>query len=208
MPNAKLKARIAAFEAHFATAMATLKQVFAATNLTDSEKLAIIEKGLKLYPDDLQLKMMLAYNYSYYHRQPEVAGRILAEASRLPGAPGYLPKLATRLFAQAGRFQSGLDLAISMRDSAGDPETRAFFDGRVQEIKLEETLVAIEAAWKTFRDREGRAPIGLSELVARGDIADFPIDPMGGKISIAEDGTASSTSARRLRVFDPTSQEQ
>lgn len=47
---AKLKARIAAFEAHFKTAMATLKQVFIAKDLTDSEKLASLE--LLLFPVD------------------------------------------------------------------------------------------------------------------------------------------------------------
>ena len=47
---AKLKARIAAFEAHFETAMATLKQVFIAKDLTDSEKLASLE--LLLFPVD------------------------------------------------------------------------------------------------------------------------------------------------------------
>jgi len=46
----KLKARIAAFEAHFATAMATLKQVFDAKNLSDSDKLASLE--LLLFPVD------------------------------------------------------------------------------------------------------------------------------------------------------------
>ena len=47
---AKLKARIAAFEAHFKMAMATLKQVFDARDLSDSEKLASLE--LLLFPAD------------------------------------------------------------------------------------------------------------------------------------------------------------
>ena len=47
---AKLKARIEAFEAHLETAMATLKQVFVAKDLTDSEKLVSLE--LLLFPVD------------------------------------------------------------------------------------------------------------------------------------------------------------
>src|SRR3546814_4901792 len=47
---AKLKARIAAFEAHFKTAMATLKQVFDARDLSDPEQLASL--ALLLFPAD------------------------------------------------------------------------------------------------------------------------------------------------------------
>jgi hypothetical protein len=160
----------------------------------------LLEKGRSVFPGDLSLNVLLAYNLSYFHGEYRRAADVLSAASQLPGAPSYLSALATRLYAQSGSFDSGLALAESLRDSARDQETRAFFDRRVKEIALERELSRVEEAWRGFNRRRGRGA-SISELVASGDLDGLPSDPLGGVIVVDENGRASSTSQeRRLEI--------
>ena len=163
----------------------------------------LLEKGLRHFPQDLQLHILLAYNYSYFHKRYREAADLLVQASKLPGAPAYLAPLATRLYAQAGQFSAGAALADSLAGSTDDPEVQAFFERRKQEIALEEELTTVDKAVEVYRARTGRLPV-LTDLLIGGDLARPPRDPFGGTIFIDEDGLAQSTTqTRRLQVFDP-----
>lgn len=173
------------------------------------ESTRLLEKGLRHFPDHVSLRIILAYNLSTFHQQYERAARILEEASRLPGAPEYLPGLATRLHAQAGNFDAGLELARSLAESSDEPETRELFERRVQELELERELARVDAAVRAYRQREGRLPSGLEALVAAGDLPRVPEDPLGGVIQLDAEGRAHSTAQeKRLTDFARTSMEE
>ena len=137
------------------------------------ESTRLLEKGLIHFPDLVQLRIILAYNLSTFHQQYGRAARILEEASRLPDAPAYLSGLATRLHAQAGNFDAGLELARSLAESAEDPETRAHFELRLRELVLERELKRVDAAVQAYRQREGRLPRGSRHWWTRGTCRGF-----------------------------------
>ncbi len=83
------------------------------TWVNTEESTRILQKGLRQFPQDVYMRILLAFNYSYFHYEPLRAARLLEETSRLPGAPSYLSALATRLYAQSGEFNAGLILAQS-----------------------------------------------------------------------------------------------
>ena len=165
-----------------------------------AESSRLLEKGLKAFPKDIFLRVMYAYNLSYFDKQYLRAAKLLEDTSRLPGAPPYVAALATRLYAQSGAIDSGLEMAQALVASAGDPETRATFERRVHELELERELLRMDKAIAAFRAREGRLP-SIEELVTRGFIRSIPDDPLGGKLYVGEDGRARSTSEeQRLEV--------
>lgn len=171
-------------------------------NTDESTKL--LEKGLGRFPQHLLLRILYAYNLSFFHKEYVKAAQQLELAAKLPGAPPYIPSLITRLYAQAGDIDSGLAFAQTLIDTTEDPETRATFEHRILELNLERSLRDVDQAIARFRAREGRAPKDLDELVARGDLSEKPEDPLGGTIVIGEDGRASSTAqGRRLHLFLP-----
>jgi hypothetical protein len=168
------------------------------------ESTRILEKGVRAAPRDVFLRILLAYNLSYFHKQYERAARLLEETSKLQGSPRYLPALATRLYAQAGQVEAGLALARSLYETSEEPETRRNFERRIKELELERTLRNIDAAVSSFLRREGRLPSRLEELVATGDLPALPLDPLGGNLILGSDGRSSSTAlARRLVVYQP-----
>ncbi|MBZ4422721.1 hypothetical protein K8638_40420 [Myxococcus sp. RHST-1-4] len=173
------------------------------------ESTRLLEKGLRNFPDYVYLRIILAYNLSTFHQQYERAAKILEEASKLPDAPEYLPGLATRLHAQAGNFDAGLELARSLAESSDEPETRELFERRVMELELERELSRVDAAVQAYRQREGRLPSGVQALVDAGDLPRLPEDPLGGVIQLDAEGRGHSTAQeKRLTDFARTSMEE
>jgi len=173
------------------------------TWVNTAESTAIIEKGVARFPRALFLRIILAYNYSYFAKEYVRAARSLEETAKLPGAPGWISLLATRLYAQGGAFDAASAFANQLALS-GDPQTRAIFERRQKEIALEQILRALDTKVAAFHEHEGRMPKDLGELVQTGLISAVPQDPLGGQIGLGDDGRTYSTSQEhRLEVYDP-----
>ncbi len=178
------------------------------TWMNTRESTAILEKGVARFPKAPFLRTLLAYNLSVFHKEYARAAQMLQEAALLPGAPGYLPLLATRLYAQAGAFEAASAFANQFAASAEDPGTRAAFQRRTKEIELERILQTLDGKVAAFRERTGRLPEGLKELVSSGDLAAIPDDPLEGEIYLGTDGRTYSTSqSHRLEVYKPPIKE-
>jgi hypothetical protein len=168
------------------------------------ESTALLEKGVARFPGSVFLRTLLAYNYSVLQKQYARAAHLLEETARLPGAPNYLPLLATRLYSQAGDFDAASAFADQFAANAADPETRAAFEHRTKEIALERILQTVDRAVEAFRERTGRLPDDLKELVASRVLTSIPSDPLEGELYLGTDGRAYSTSQQhRLEVYDP-----
>src|ERR1700694_1647540 len=175
------------------------------TWINTAESTRLLEKGVKIAPKNVFLRILLAYNYSYYQKQYERAAKLLDEAARMPGAPRYLGALATRLYAQSGDVDTGLALAQSLYENTQEPQMRATFEQRLKELALEKILRGVDQAIENFTMREGRGPMKLVELVSKGDLRALPPDPLGGDLVIGAHGHCQSTALeRRLRVYEPS----
>lgn len=174
------------------------------TWVNTQESTRLLRKGLKLFPQDLKMNMLLAYNLSAFHKQYREAAEVMERAARLPGAPSYLPALATRLYAQAGNVNAGLALARSLAESADDEETRETFKQRVRDLEMEGELQRVDAAISDFRSAFGVAPPDIDTLSWLGFLEEPPRDPQGGGFFIGYDERAySETQQRRLEIFTP-----
>jgi hypothetical protein len=174
------------------------------TWINTAESTRLLEKGVAVAPNNLYLRILLAYNYSYFHKQYRRAAKVLEETAKLPRAPRYLGALATRLYAQAGDLDTGEALAQSLYENAQDPQMRETFKLRLKELALERIFRAVDQAIEAYTVREGRRPQKVEELVARRDLPDLPTDPLGGELVIGSDGHCLSTALeRRLRVYEP-----
>jgi hypothetical protein len=166
------------------------------------ESLAILDKGLRSFPDDLKLKLYRAYTTVNYAKDYVRGAELLAEAARDPQAPGFISALATRLYAQAGRFDVATSMAEELRNSAPDEQTRNFFERRLKQVELEQVLQEVDRACDRYRARAGNQGCDLSSLIASGELRTVPIDPLGGDLYIDDSGRARSTSERqRLQFF-------
>ncbi|WP_257459872.1 tetratricopeptide repeat protein [Archangium lipolyticum] len=174
------------------------------TWVNTEESTRLLRKGLPLFPDDVRLLMLLAYNLSTFHKQYREAAQVLEQASKLPGAPEYLSALATRLYAQSGEVEAGMALAQSLVESAEDEETRAAFEQRIRDLEMEAQLQRVDKAIATFRENFGVAPPDIQTLLWLGFLDRPPHDPAGGGFFLGYDERAySETQRRRLEIFTP-----
>jgi hypothetical protein len=174
------------------------------TWVNTEESTRLLRKGLPLFPDSLEMNVLLAYNLSSFHGEYKEAAQVLEHASKLPGAPDYLPALATRLYGQAGDVNAGLALARSLADSAQDEATRETFLQRVRDLEIEGELRRVDAAIGEYRQQFGVAPPDIQTLLWLGFLQEPPNDPQGGGFFIGYDERSySETQNRRLEIFTP-----
>jgi hypothetical protein len=169
-----------------------------ATNILQAE--ILLRKGVAERSDDWRIPFLLGFIQSFYLGDFREAGRNLALASRTPGAPAYLGLLATRLAANAGDVDFAEDMARTMIDQSTEESTKAEWEKRLADLRMERHLRAVEAAVKRYVQREGKPPPTVAELVRSGDLPSMPREPHGGNYVLGPNGEARSTAAQRLRI--------
>ena len=161
----------------------------------------LLEKGVRERPDYWQTPFLLGFLQSYYLGDSASASRNIELASKQEGAPAYLGLWATRLAADAGQVELAQQMARQMIDQAQDDETRKEWERRLKELDTERDLREIEAAARLYKERSGKEPATVAELVAAGLLRQVPVERNGGSYVLdPRTGEARSTKAQRLRV--------
>ncbi len=165
------------------------------------ESIAILEKGVRHHPEVWQLQFLLGYDYFYELCDTARAAEYLRRASRLPGAPEYLPKLAARMSVEAGDPDAALEFLGRFHQQAKDERTREALARRMKEVIAERDIRFLEGAVRRYRARHRQAPTTFQDLIKGGLLARIPEEPLGGAYVLRPDGTVTSTGLEeRLRV--------
>ncbi len=164
------------------------------------ESTEIMERGLKVCPQNANERLLLSFNYSHFYKRYKDAADTLAPLVGLPGTVEYIPKLVTRLYAQAGDTDMALQLAEALYETAEYEDEKEAYAARVQEIRLEQILQAVENAQAAFLAREGRHPTDVQELVSSHDLQGVPEDPFGGTIYLSEKDHRAYSSEQQKRL--------
>ena len=168
------------------------------TNVLQAE--AILKKGVRERPDDWRVPFELGFLQSYYLGRFDEAARNLATAAHAQGSPAYLGLLATRAAADAGDLDFADRMATVMAAEATEESTRAEWEQRLVDLRMERDLRGLEAAIARYQKRSGIKPPSLEALVKSGDLARIPLEPHGGRYRLGPDGAPLSTAAARLRI--------
>ena len=166
------------------------------------ESAAILAKGVRNNPHVWELPFFLAYDYYYELRQPKAAAEYLRMAAALPNAPEYLPKLAARMMVESGETGAALEFLQRLYQQTQDDTLRQALEFRMREVVAERDLQFLEGGIQRYKERYGRFPRTLQDLVTGEIIAEIPAEPLGGEYRLdTEQGTVASTGLReRLRV--------
>nr|MBI3612341.1 hypothetical protein [Nitrospirota bacterium] len=163
----------------------------------------LLEKGLQPNPTAWQIPFALGYNHFFFLQDHERAAEYMARAARLPGRPPYVPRLAARLYAQAGNPEVALEFLDAVWRQTQDQTVRDALELRMKEVAIERDIRILEQAVARYGQRHGRVPQTLAELVKQGILPAIPQEPFGGVYRLDTDnGTvSSSTHPERLRVY-------
>lgn len=96
---------------------------------------ALLLKGIRENPDVWQIPFYLGFNYFFYLNDYQSAAGFMAQASLIPGHPAYLPKLAARLYAQAGKKETAVQFLEQMIHETEDDKVKEALQERIEEIQ-------------------------------------------------------------------------
>ena len=100
------------------------------------EAFFIVNKGIRYHPESWQLHFLKGFMEWQYYRIIDQASLTLFAASRLPGAPAYLPKLAATLADQAGNREQALEMLYDTMEGILDPGQRKELELKIEELSL------------------------------------------------------------------------
>lgn len=162
----------------------------------------LLERGRKSHPESWQIPFYLGFTYYFILGQPIEGGRSMADASRLPGSPEYLPRLAARMLVEGKDPETALSFLAVMIRQEQDPARRAVLERRAADVAIERDLQRLERAVDSYRSTNGKLPASLSDLVRAGILSRLPVEPNGGAYRIDQEGNVfSNRSGRRIKVF-------
>lgn len=94
----------------------------------------LLAKGAKENPEVWQLPFYIGFNDYFYLNDYKSAAENMARAAQIPGRPDFVPRLATRLFVQAGETRTAIEFLGRMAEEAKDDKVREALRLRMEEI--------------------------------------------------------------------------
>ena len=141
----------------------------------------LLEKGMRHNPQEWKLPFLLGMNYYFELADDEKAAEVMALASRLPGAPESLVRLAAKLFVSAKSPQQAVELLAKVYEETSDENVRKMLEIRLKESIVERDLQILEQAISRYQANHSRRPEQLENLVEPGMLRELPMEPFGGR---------------------------
>src|SRR3989304_4569884 len=163
----------------------------------------LLIKGMKENPDVWQIPFYIGFNNFFYLNDYGRAAEYMAKASELPGHPAYLPKLAARLYVQAGDPDVALEFLTRFYKETKDEKVREVLEQRIKEVIVERDARFLEEAIKRYKNVYKAYPERLIELVERDIITEVPPEPFEGYyyFNLKDERVHSSVVRKRMRVY-------
>lgn len=164
--------------------------------------LRTLERGRESLPSEWRIPFYMGYLKYFLLGNPVDAGRDIETAGRIPGSPSYLPLLAARMLAEGRQPETALSLLEAMLRQETDPARVKTLQARIADVTVERDIQALERAVALYRQKSGRAPQSLDDIVSAGILRKIPAEPSGGRYILSGDGTVRSDRVtRRYKVF-------
>ncbi|HEU4683098.1 MAG TPA: hypothetical protein VFS39_01170 [Nitrospira sp.] len=188
---------------HFVVAYQGLGTVLAIAANQSEESIHLLKKGMDHNPDVWNLPFLLGYNYYFEQHDPATAATYFHRAATLPGAPEYVSQLAAKMMIEAGAHEAALEFLQRLYDQVEDEGVREGLALRIRGAIVERDTALLEAVVKRYKERTGRQPETMVDLVKAGFLSRLPDEPFGGEYRInPSTGAVTSTKMQdRFRLF-------
>lgn len=161
--------------------------------------LRVLDRGIEENPDEWLLPWMAGWE-CHHAGLPGRAIRYFDRAVLVPGAPAAIQRHRAGMVDRAGELRGSYRLWRDLYDDPdSDPATRAIAERRMLDLHVRIDLQDLTAAIAVYRERAGRNPRAIHDLVRAGILRDVPRDPDGAPyLYDAASGSVSSAAGRVL----------
>lgn len=148
----------------------------------------LIQRAIVNNPDDWRLWSDLGFIYYWDMKDYRRASEAYLEGSRRPGARDWMRVMAAKIAEEGGSRRTSRFLWEQIYRSTRDPNIRRNAEEHLQSLKAEEDAESLEKLAAEFRQRFGRFPGSVRELVEAGMLPGPPVDPAGYPYVLTPDG--------------------
>ena len=155
------------------------------------QNIDLLDKGSSFRTWDSTLPYYNGFIHFFFYDANDKASEYLMEASRRQEDPTYLASLAARLAYKGNKTENAVIFLAQMLETTTDENLRGMYTVRLEALKR---IYFLETRIVAFREKYGRTPVSLQELMSSGIAAYIPEDPYGGKFYLDKDGTIKTSS--------------
>lgn len=160
--------------------------------------LRLLEKGAERNPDNWILPYLAAWE-CVHAGLDDRAREYFDRASRIPGGPGVVRRMAAGMQLKAGNLTAAIETWTELRDDpTADGLSVKIAERKLRELVVRRDLQMLDEAVRRFRIDNGRHPSRLEELLSRSYIGRLPRDPDGAAYLYDPRRGAVSSSAGRV----------
>lgn len=144
------------------------------------KSIELLEKGIQNNPDeDWRLYFLQGFNYFFYLEDYAKAAKYIEKASRMPGHPEYLPRLAARMYAKGGKADVAISFLRETYNQSEDRNVKEAIAERLNILMAKQQTVPLENAAEVYKKTYGEYPEDLKELISARLIKNLPEYPNG-----------------------------
>src|SRR5580658_2633643 len=148
----------------------------------------LMEYGIEHNPDNWQLYYNLGFVYYTELKDYRKASEVFERGSKVPNAHPFMKILSAQRALHAVDFQTARMLCSATYETARESNIRQNAVEHLRAIQVDEDVTTLEALVTRFRERTGRVPASMAELVAAEHLHGVPVDPDGDAYKLTSEG--------------------
>jgi hypothetical protein len=141
------------------------------------EAIALLEKGMKHAPTRWEYPYDAGFVEYWWNQDYPTASAWLQRASKVPGAPNWLPTVAARMLAEGGSRADARQLWTKIGENADQDWLRRAARRGIAQIDAEEQIDVLRTVVARFQQGTGQLPQSWADLVRVGLLRSIPLDP-------------------------------
>ena len=138
--------------------------------------LKILDKGLEKNPEQWIFPYMAGHYAQMMKKDHKLAQEYYMKAMEIEGAPTITRRLYANAAFKAMDFQTSLQTWLEIFRTAEDERIKKIASNHIYQVKAALDIQRIKGAIEKFKERYGRNPLDLSQLVRAGFLDSLPKD--------------------------------
>ena len=136
----------------------------------------LLKKSMQHRSWDWVPGFFIGFDYFYFKKDNLQASKYIMEASKVPDAPIPLATLGARLAQKAEQTQTAIGFLKTMLSKTDNEKTKELLETRIKALT---GALILEKAVKFFKNKYGRIPPALEDLLSKGILTSLPENPYG-----------------------------
>lgn len=150
----------------------------------------LLEKGTQYRDWDWTLPFYAGFNCFYFLQDNAKAAEFLVTASKRPGPSEQLLSLASRLAYKEKKTENAILFLEAVAKKTDNERLKKEYETRIRALQAR---LFLERAVSAYKEKFGRVPVSLQQVIDEGIMLAVPPDPYGGNFSVSPDGEISCT---------------